>query len=92
MKFTFATEEGGFDSHIENSIRGYANLFNDIIKVSRYFVDNESKVVDIGCSTGRLVKPMYETNKDIEIEDSEEDVLSEFRDFLDDVSPEDFSA
>ena len=27
-----------------------------------------------------------------DIEDSEEDVLSEFRDFLDDVSPEDFSA
>ena len=27
-----------------------------------------------------------------DIEDCEEDVLSEFRDFLDDVSPEDFSA
>jgi hypothetical protein len=31
MKFTFATAEEGFNNHIENSVRGYSNLWNDII-------------------------------------------------------------
>ena len=64
MKFTFMTEEGGFDSHIEKSIRGYSNLLMITVNLSRFLVDDESKVVDIGCSTGRLLKQIYEINKD----------------------------
>jgi len=61
-KFTFAQREEGFDNHIEHSIRGYTNLWNDILKYSEYFVEDESKVVDIGCSTGKLLKAMITQN------------------------------
>lgn len=64
MKFTFATAEEGFDNHIENSVRGYSNLWNDILKLSRYFVEDGTNVVDIGCSTGKLIEKMYEQNKE----------------------------
>lgn len=62
MKFTFAQREEGFDNHIEHSIRGYTNLWNDILKYSEYFVEDESEVVDIGCSTGKLLKAMIAQN------------------------------
>ena len=31
-KFTFAQAEEGFDSHIDQSVRGYSNLWSDILK------------------------------------------------------------
>ena len=39
-KFTFATAEEGFDSHIDQSVRGYSNLWNDVLKFSEYFVED----------------------------------------------------
>ena len=62
--FTFAHREEGFDEHIENSIRGYSNLLDDVISLSRYFVEDDTNVVDIGCSTGKLTKAMIEYNID----------------------------
>jgi len=62
MKFTFATEEDGFDSHIDRSIRGYQHLWEDVLKFSEYFVEDDTTVVDIGCSTGRLLKAMKAQN------------------------------
>lgn len=62
MKFTFAQREEGFDHHIEHSIRGYTNLWNDILKYSEYFVEDDSSVIDVGCSTGKLLKAMIEQN------------------------------
>lgn len=61
-KFTFATSEEGFDNHIETSIRGYSNLWNDVLSLSEYFVEDNTNVVDIGCSTGKLIKQMSEQN------------------------------
>ena len=61
-KFTFAQREEGFDNHIEHSIRGYSNLWNDVLKYSEYFVDDEASVVDVGCSTGKLLKAMIGQN------------------------------
>jgi tRNA (cmo5U34)-methyltransferase len=61
-KFTFAQREEGFDNHIEHSIRGYTNLWNDVLKYSEYFVEDYTNVVDIGCSTGKLLKAMIEQN------------------------------
>ena len=52
--FTFAHREEGFDEHIEHSIRGYSHLLNDVVNYSRYFVEDDTNVVDIGCSTGKL--------------------------------------
>tara|TARA_Y100000296_G_scaffold60438_1_gene70046 strand:+ start:1539 stop:2213 length:675 start_codon:yes stop_codon:yes gene_type:complete len=61
-KFTFATREEGFDQHIEQSIRGYSNLWNDVLQLSRYFVEDHTNVVDIGCSTGKLLRSMIDQN------------------------------
>jgi len=61
-KFTFAQREEGFDNHIEQSIRGYSNLMQDVLKISEYFVEDNSNVVDIGCSTGKMLKAMIKQN------------------------------
>ena len=63
--FTFAHRQEGFDEHIDWSIRGYRNLLEDVINLSRYFVEANTKVVDIGCSTGKLSARMMEYNNDI---------------------------
>ena len=60
--FTFAHREEGFDNHIDMSIRGYGNLHDDIVAMSRYFVDNESSVYDIGSSTGKTILAMADQN------------------------------
>ena len=63
--FTFTHREEGFDEHIDWSIRGYRNLLDDVIKLSRYFVEADTQVVDIGCSTGKLTARIMEYNNDI---------------------------
>ena len=62
-KFTFAQREEGFDNHIEQSIRGYNHLIDDVINLSQYFVENVTNVYDIGCSTGKMITRMAEQNK-----------------------------
>jgi tRNA (cmo5U34)-methyltransferase len=61
-KFTFATREEGFDNHIDTSIRGYDHLWQDVVDISQYFVENQTLVVDIGCSTGKMLKSMIAQN------------------------------
>jgi tRNA (cmo5U34)-methyltransferase len=63
--FTFAHRQEGFDEHINWSIRGYSDMLNDTISFSRYFVENDTNVVDIGCSTGKLTQAIIEYNQDI---------------------------
>jgi len=60
--FTFAHREEGFDNHIESSIRGYGNLHDDVVALSRYFVEEESDVYDIGSSTGKTIAAMAKQN------------------------------
>jgi len=62
--FTFAHREEGFDDHIEHSIRGYSNLLDDVVSFSRYFVQDDTNVVDIGCSTGKLTHRVLKENED----------------------------
>ena len=62
-KFTFATDQEGFDNHIDKSVRGYSHLWGDILSLSKYFVEDYTQVVDIGCSTGKLLKGMIEQNQ-----------------------------
>ena len=62
--FTFAHRQEGFDNHIEQSIRGYSNLLEDVVSLSRYFVEDDTNIIDIGCSTGKLTKAMMEYNSD----------------------------
>ena len=60
--FTFAHRQEGFDEHIDWSIRGYSNLLDDVVSLSRYFVEEDTNVVDIGCSTGKLTARILEHN------------------------------
>ena len=62
--FTFAHRQEGFDNHIEQSIRGYSNLMEDVVSLSRYFVEDDTNIVDIGCSTGKNTQAMMEYNSD----------------------------
>jgi len=63
--FTFSHRQEGFDEHINWSIRGYSDLLDDVINLSRYFVEDNTKVVDIGCSTGKLTKRIMEYNDEV---------------------------
>jgi tRNA (cmo5U34)-methyltransferase len=60
--FSFAHSAEGFDNHIDSSIRGYSNLLDDVVSFSRYFVEDQTKVIDVGCSTGKLTKMIIENN------------------------------
>jgi len=62
--FTFAHREEGFDTHILHSIRGYDDLLDDVVKFSRYFVEDNTGVYDLGCSTGNLIQRILEENQD----------------------------
>lgn len=45
-----------FDKHIRLSIPNYDWLVNEIVQFSKYFIDENTNVYDIGCSTGTLIK------------------------------------
>lgn len=62
--FTFAHRDEGFDNHIDSSIRGYSLLHDDVVNLSRYFVEDHTNVVDIGCSTGKTIYAMMKQNFD----------------------------
>ena len=62
--FTFAYVDGGFDKHIQKSIRNYDQLLQDVVDLSRYFVEDNTNIIDIGCSTGNLTDMLYKANKD----------------------------
>lgn len=64
IPFSFANFADDFDDHIDQSIRGYANLIEDCTELSQYFVEDGTTVCDIGCSTGRLLGHMRERNRD----------------------------
>jgi tRNA (cmo5U34)-methyltransferase len=84
-KFTFAHEIGGFDDHIRKSIRGYEHLLDDVVNLSQYFVDAQTNVIDIGCSTGNLLGSIILKNQvnatyvGIEIEEAFQKDLTERR-------------
>lgn len=64
-KFSFSNMSDNFDDHISKSIRGYDNLRTDIIGMSKYFVIDDTNVVDIGCSQGSLLKKIKDFNTQV---------------------------
>ncbi len=60
--FTFAHRDEGFDNHIDQSIRHYSTLHDDIVKMSRYFVEDDTNIYDLGCSTGKTLGAMIKQN------------------------------
>jgi len=60
-EFSFATVKN-FDEHINNSIRGYSDLIADVENLAEYFIRPNSEVIDIGCSTGKLLNRIAENS------------------------------
>ena len=51
-----------FDAHVRRSVPLYEEGHDLIGKISDFFLSNESKCYDLGCSTGKLI---YELEKNI---------------------------
>lgn len=59
--FSFASVSE-FDKHIRNSISGFEDLTQDVIRISSFFINEQSHVIDIGCSTGKTIQSIGEKN------------------------------
>jgi tRNA (cmo5U34)-methyltransferase len=63
LDFSFADHAAEFDAHITASIPGYEDLCWWCSALSRSFVQNGTRVVDVGCTTGRLLHHIREANQ-----------------------------
>jgi tRNA (cmo5U34)-methyltransferase len=63
LKFDFNTIQD-FDRHINSSIPRYEDIYKCIDGINEYFIKKNSKIYDLGCSTGKLLKDIQEKNKD----------------------------
>jgi tRNA (cmo5U34)-methyltransferase len=61
--FSFAAHAPDFDRHIRTSIPGYDELHRMCVWLSRDFVQNETTTVDIGCTTGKLLRAVRDRNQ-----------------------------
>jgi tRNA (cmo5U34)-methyltransferase len=61
--FSFATFAPEFDRHITTSIRGYTDLKTDCVGFSPYFIQRDTTVLDVGCSTGSLLRRIRRHNQ-----------------------------
>ena len=53
-----------FDAHIAKSIPNYDLLFDSIVSLAPYFLYPQSTIIDLGCSTGKLLEAIpYEGRK-----------------------------
>lgn len=64
VEFSFSTIQN-FDEHILKSIRGYEHLINDVVSLSQYFIQSKSTVIDVGCSTGKMLNTIQHCNNNI---------------------------
>ena len=70
-----------FDEHVNGSVPMYNEFHNEIIDMSCFFAQKNSKIIDIGTSTGILINKLKENNKEKNIDfvgiDIEEDMIKE---------------
>ncbi len=72
-----------FDSHVSRSVPLYNEGHELILKLSDYFLHNDSVCYDLGCSTGELIRKLTNhTNKNIKFigVDCENNMLNKARD------------
>jgi tRNA (cmo5U34)-methyltransferase len=62
-EFSFAGFAPEFDRYITASIRGYDNLRTDCVGFSQHFIQKNSVVLDIGCSSGELLRSIRDYNQ-----------------------------
>ena len=59
-KWTFSGDvHHTFDDHVSKSVPSYLKGHDLIVKLSDYFIQENSFVYDIGCSTGTLLQKLY---------------------------------
>ncbi len=61
--FSFAEHAAGFENHIGSSIPNYDRLLAKTIGLSRRFIQDGTTVLDLGCTTGKLLKALREENQ-----------------------------
>lgn len=61
--FDFKTIAEDFENHISLSIPTYKFLHETILELSDYFITENSNIVDIGASTGKLLSEIYDRNR-----------------------------
>lgn len=61
-QFSFDTVKE-FDNHIDLSIPNYSFCADQVAKYASYFTRDYTSVVDLGCSTGKLLKDMKKHDK-----------------------------
>jgi tRNA (cmo5U34)-methyltransferase len=61
--FSFAKYAADFDRHISSSIRGYGDLRDDCVSLSQYFIQKDSNVLDVGCSSGEFLRSVRDRNQ-----------------------------
>ena len=54
-----------FEKHVTKSVPFYDEGHKIICKLSSFFLVDKSVVYDLGCSTGKLTRDIYNYNKDI---------------------------
>jgi len=59
QKFDFSTIKD-FDNHISKSIQGYEVLHSLILNISSFFIKKGTIPIDLGCTSGLLIKSIQE--------------------------------
>jgi tRNA (cmo5U34)-methyltransferase len=68
-EFSFDTIRD-FDEHIKLSIPNYDILAESIVNLSRYFTIDGTAVIDLGCSTGRILEAIPHDGKKLGLDNS----------------------
>jgi tRNA (cmo5U34)-methyltransferase len=55
-----------FEKHINKSVPLYSTTHNLYLNLSDFFLQSESHIIDIGCSTGNFINQLYERHKNNE--------------------------
>jgi tRNA (cmo5U34)-methyltransferase len=63
LDFAFADYTEKFDEHISPSIPGYPLLRGQCAGLSRRFIQRGTNVIDIGCTTGTLLRSVRDANQ-----------------------------
>lgn len=63
VDFSFAEHANGFDEHIRQSVPGMDMLRGMTVDLSRHFVQPNTTVLDIGCSTGAVLRAIRDANQ-----------------------------
>lgn len=69
-----------FDEHVLNSVPQYDEIHSMVANMSEWFLEDDTKMYDIGTSTGKVLKNVYHnTNKSIEYIgiDNSEDMINQ---------------